>query len=124
MVNKSDPEGEYFLRPIEFVRLPCNKDETPLVVAISEAPGPNYLRELIEFGPNVYKGVRNAHGSSSGTWEFVSLNAKRNDDIPLQSFLDFAVGAAGCCEILHHQNGVVHGELRGDAFHFNREKGK
>ena len=39
------------------------------------------------------------------------------------TFLDFAVGATKCLEILHHENHIVHGELRGDAFHFNLETG-
>jgi signal transduction histidine kinase/serine/threonine protein kinase/CheY-like chemotaxis protein len=39
------------------------------------------------------------------------------------TFLDFAVGAAECLEVLHHGHQVVNGELRGDAFHFT-ENGK
>ncbi len=38
--------------------------------------------------------------------------------VPLLTFLDFAVGATECLEILHHGHELVHGELRGDAFHF------
>lgn len=34
------------------------------------------------------------------------------------TFLDFAVGATECLEILHHGHEIVHGEIRGDAFHF------
>jgi predicted ATPase/serine/threonine protein kinase len=37
----------------------------------------------------------------------------------LPLFLDFAIGACECLELLHHGQGIVHGELRGDAFHFN-----
>jgi serine/threonine protein kinase len=43
--------------------------------------------------------------------------------VPLLTFLDFAVGATECLEILHHGHEVVHGELRGDAFHFNGSDG-
>jgi hypothetical protein len=43
---------------------------------------------------------------------------KPKDGIPLLTFLDFAVGATECLEILHHGHELVHGELRGDAFHF------
>jgi signal transduction histidine kinase/predicted ATPase/CheY-like chemotaxis protein/serine/threonine protein kinase len=39
--------------------------------------------------------------------------------VPLLTFLDFAVGASECLEILHHGHEVVNGELRGDAFHFD-----
>ena len=37
--------------------------------------------------------------------------------------MSFAIGAATCCEFLHHTNEIVHGELRGDAFHFNKQTG-
>ncbi|KAI2641971.1 putative histidine kinase HHK1p [Xylaria nigripes] len=39
-------------------------------------------------------------------------------------FLDFAVGATQCLELLHHRHGVVHGEIRADAFHYNIETGQ
>jgi predicted ATPase len=38
--------------------------------------------------------------------------------------MDFAIGATACLEILHHNNRVVHGEIRGDAFHFNEQTGQ
>jgi predicted ATPase len=38
--------------------------------------------------------------------------------------MDFAIGATTCLEILHHKNRVVHGEIRGDAFHFNKQTGQ
>jgi hypothetical protein len=88
------------------------------VCSIFEAPGPNYLRELIEFGPNTYKGI--AHRDS---WDIRALGSKQNTKIPLILFLTFAIGATECCEILHHGNRIVHGELREDAFHFNKEAG-
>ncbi|KAF1916144.1 putative histidine kinase HHK1p [Ampelomyces quisqualis] len=98
VVAKSDPDGSHFVRPIEFARLPAKAGEDPLVASIFEAPGPNFLRDLVTFGPNSYR------GTGAG--------------VPLLPFLDFAVGATECLEILHHGHEVVHGELRGDAFHF------
>jgi len=40
----------------------------------------------------------------------------------LQTFLEFAIGASQCLEILHHSQGIIHGEIRGDSFHYNREE--
>ncbi|TQS32948.1 hypothetical protein Golomagni_06723, partial [Golovinomyces magnicellulatus] len=44
--------------------------------------------------------------------------------IDLQHFLDFAIGATQCLEILHHGRGMIHGEIRGDAFHYNAKDKK
>lgn len=41
--------------------------------------------------------------------------------ISLSTFLDFAIGAAECLELMHHGLRTVHGEIRGDAFYFNQE---
>jgi predicted ATPase/serine/threonine protein kinase len=38
--------------------------------------------------------------------------------------MDFAIGATSCLEVLHHRSRVVHGEIRGDAFHFNEQTGQ
>ncbi|KAI7577123.1 hypothetical protein KC316_g10420, partial [Hortaea werneckii] len=99
-------------RTIEFGRLPTRRDgEHLLSYAITEAAGPNYLRDLVEFGPNYYLGSPN------------SPQTRRTRQVPLLTFLDFAVGAAECCELLHHGHEIVHGELRGDAFHYNQDTG-
>ena len=45
----------------------------------------------------------------------------RDGRVSLLTFLDFAIGASKCLELLHHGLNVVHGELRADAFHFNKE---
>ncbi|KAF2807838.1 uncharacterized protein BDZ99DRAFT_572730 [Mytilinidion resinicola] len=117
VVEKSDPECKHFVRPLEIVRLPPKSgNPESLVCSIFEAPGVNYLRELIELGPNAFQ-----LASKTG-WEFKALG-KSIERVPLLTFLDFAVGATECCEILHHGNRIVHGELRGDAFHFNMETG-
>lgn len=88
-----------------------------MVVSIFEAPGDNYLRGMVEFGPNAYKGM-----TRDNKWNKLEIPQK-DTRIALQQFLDFAIGATECCEILHHGNGMVHGELRGDAFHFNESTG-
>ncbi|KAF2268395.1 putative histidine kinase HHK1p [Lojkania enalia] len=113
ITSRSDPECKHFVRPIEFVKLPPKHGNTEtLVASIFEAPGPNYLRDLVQFGPNSYQ-----VSTKGDTWHFSPLRPKNG--IPLLTFLDFAVGATEALEILHHGHGLVHGELRGDAFHFS-----
>lgn len=112
LCQESDPEYKHFLRPIEFGRLPARQSaEVSYSYSIIEAPGKNYLREVVEMGPNFY------HGSPD------SPRLERGVPIELLTFLDFAIGATVCCELLHHGNEMVHGELRGDAFHYDREDG-
>lgn len=113
VVNKSDPACRHFVRPLEFIRLPTKPGEEPLVASIFEAPGQNYLKDLVTFGPNWYNFT---HHDDDDTWH--SANHRPTTGVPLLTFLDFAVGATECLEILHHGHEMVHGELRGDAFHF------
>ncbi|KAH4006879.1 hypothetical protein HBI56_033610 [Parastagonospora nodorum] len=111
VVKKSDPECRHFVRPIEFVRLPTKAGEEPLVASIFEAPGPNFLKDLVTFGPNWYRFT-----GAENNWR--SSTPQPDAGVPLLTFLDFAIGATECLEILHHGHEIVHGELRGDAFHF------
>jgi serine/threonine protein kinase len=116
VVKQSDPECKHFARPIEFVRLAAKPGEETLVASIFEAPGPNFLKDLVTFGPNWYK-FTNVEDS----WRASTLQPDAG--VPLLTFLDFAVGATECLEILHHGHELVHGELRGDAFHFSASGG-
>jgi serine/threonine protein kinase len=118
VVSQSDPDFQHFVRPIELVRLPPRQGREALVVSIFEAPGTNYLRELVELGPNSYRGLSNRVNG-----DVPAASIKSGGQIPLLLFLDFAVGASQCLEILHHGNRIVHGELRGDAFHLNQQTG-
>ncbi|KAJ4334056.1 Chk1 protein kinase [Ascochyta clinopodiicola] len=111
IVNKSDPACRHFVRPVEFVRLPTKSGEDPLVASIFEAPGQNYLKDLVTFGPNWYKPANHDKTSEPAS-------DQPSTGVPLLTFLDFAVGATECLEVLHHGHEMVHGELRGDAFHF------
>jgi serine/threonine protein kinase len=111
VVKKSDPDCRHFVRPIEFARLSTKAGEDPLVASIFEAPGPNFLKDLVTFGPNWYRFT-----NAENNWR--SSTVQPDAGVPLLTFLDFAVGATECLEILHHGHEVVHGELRGDAFHF------
>ena len=111
---KTAGDQKHFVRPIEFFRLPARQPgDVPLCVSVVEAPGRNYLRELVDFGSNFY----------SGTPE--SPQIQHTEQVPLLTFLDFGIGASECLEILHHGsgNGIVHGEIRGDAFHYNKDTG-
>lgn len=112
LCKQSDPEYKHFVRAIEFGRLPARQaSEMVLSYSIAEAPGRNYLREIVEMGPNCYLGSP------------ASPQTHRGGHLPLLTFLDFAIGAVRCCELLHHGNEIVHGELRADAFHYNKETG-
>lgn len=114
IIQTSDPECKHTVRPIELVQLASTPgDSQPVLVSIFEAPGPNYLRELITFGPAFYGSRSRLDGSKNSSGERVHLTV----------FLDFAVGACECLELLHYGHRVIHGEIRADAFHFNRETG-
>lgn len=126
----SDPECNYSVRLIDLIRLPSYQGEpgNVMIVSIFESPGRNYLRDPIEFGPtcSLPVGVRR---SGEDLQRNVSEPLERVDsdgqslhgDISLSTFLEFAIGATECLELMHHGLRVVHGEIRGDAFYFNQE---
>ncbi|KAK3064805.1 hypothetical protein LTS18_003786, partial [Coniosporium uncinatum] len=74
---------------------------------------------MVELGPNVY--VQN--GTASDSTATRRITRTQAEPLSVLVFLDFATGATEALEILHHGNQITHGELRGDAFHFNRETG-
>jgi serine/threonine protein kinase len=114
IIQTSDPECKHTVRPIDFIRLKHEPgDKVPIHVSIFEAPGPNYLREVLNFGPAFY----------GGRGRIPSVTSATANQLPLQFFLDFAIGAAECLELLHHGHRTVHGEIRADAFHYNQETG-
>ncbi|KKK18078.1 putative sensor histidine kinase/response regulator [Aspergillus ochraceoroseus] len=114
VVQTSDPECNHTIRPIDLIRLPSDPGDTgPLLVAIFESPGQNMLRELIAFGPAWF-----AVGDKGE-----SIESTPGEQVSLPLFLDFAIGACDCLELLHYGLKTVHGEIRPDAFHFNRESG-
>jgi Protein kinase domain len=122
LIRKVDPDGNHIIKPIAIVRLPSQQgDKGPIVVCIFAHPGPNYLPTVVDYGPAWYKGRR----AEDNNDEFVAFRKDfvPKEQVPLQTFLDFAIGAAECLEILHHGQRIVHGEIRGDAFHMNLETG-
>ena len=118
LASSADPQGEHIAKPIEFVRLPpLPGDRGPIVVAIHRSPGENHMFRLIDLGPAFYWARK-----VEDRWEAVRKDKFRLDPpISLEHFLDFAIGASQCLELIHHGQGVVHGEIRGDSFHFNTD---
>lgn len=115
IVQTSDPDCNHTLKPIDLMRLPSDSgDPGPILVAIYESPGRNMLRDLVAFGPAWFTFGDTGDSSSS---------VSPGEQVSLPEFLDFAVGACDCLELLHYGLKTVHGEIRGDAFHFNRENG-
>ena len=113
IVQSSDPDCNNTIRPIDLIRLPPEPgDEGTLLVAIFESPGHDHLRDLVTFGPASF--VAGSKGDDNST---------PNEQIPLPAFFDFAIGACDCLEILHYGLKTVHGEIRGDAFHFCADDG-
>ncbi|KAK8094503.1 serine/threonine protein kinase [Apiospora hydei] len=116
LIATSDPNGDHIVKPIDLIRLPPQpSDRGPIVVAIYESPGPNYLSEVMDLGPAYYYAKRVEDRWEADRREHFNLD----EPISLQHFLDFAIGATQCLEILHHRHGMIHGEIRGDTFHYN-----
>jgi hypothetical protein len=115
IVQISDPDCIHTVRTIDLIRLsPEPGDMGPILVSIVESPGPNYLKDLIAFGPAWF---------GFGTRGDSSMGSTPGEQVSLPLFLDFAVGACDCLELLHYGLKTIHGEIRGDAFHFNRTTG-
>ncbi|KAL8762589.1 MAG: hypothetical protein Q9184_001443 [Pyrenodesmia sp. 2 TL-2023] len=121
-IQTSDPDCNHTVRLMDLTRLPARQsDSGPLAVEIFESPGRNFLRDLTDFGPAWYVSRQQSIKDSE---DFKSANTPELPrKLPLGTFLDFAIGASECLELLHHGLKVVHGELRADAFHFNRDTG-
>ena len=114
LIQSLDPEGKHTIRPIELTRLATSSgDPKPILVAIFESPGRNYLRQCLDFGPNHY-----------GSLHVHPLVGPQITQVPVQTFLDFAIGACETLELLHHGARTVHGEIRAESFHFNKETGE
>ena len=98
-----------------------------MVVSIFECPARNYLCDLIDVGPTwslpigVRRSGEDSQRNASEQLERVDSDSQSiHGHISLSTFLEFAIGATECLELMHHGLRVVHGEIRGDAFYFNQ----
>lgn len=119
-IRTSDPDFAHTVKPLDLVRLPSHQaDEATYIVSIFGSPGRDYLKNLLDLGP-AYLAPRFADGSDVfGRGDVIDAQGQ----VSLSTFLDFAIGACECLELLHHGLTVIHGDLRADAFHFNRDNG-
>lgn len=93
------------MKPIDITRLAGQQgDKGPIVVCIFESPGKNYLPTVVDYGPAWYRGRKAGDSDVMEAWreEFIP-----SEQVPLQTFLDFAIGATECLEILHHGQRIV-----------------
>lgn len=121
LIATADPHGVHNVKPIDLLRLnPQPGDRAPIIVAIYEHPGENYLFKALDLGPAFYYAKKVEDRFEAYRKNDFSLATP----ISLMHFLDFAIGATQCLEILHHGHNMVHGEIRADAFHFNIETNK
>lgn len=128
--QSSDPECNHTVRLIDLIRLPSLQSDPNSVVMVSifESPGRNYSRDVLDSGPT-WSTPPGVNHTTPSTTENLSaqLQGVESDGenlsghISLAKFLEFAIGASECLELLHHGLRVVHGEIRGDAFYFNQE---
>ena len=87
-------------------------------MAIYHHPGANYLFKCLDMGPAWYR----AHKQGDSYQSYHKNDFVLDPPMTLQTFLEFAIGASQCLEILHHSQGIIHGEIRSDSFHYNREE--
>ncbi|SPO03892.1 related to histidine kinase tcsA protein [Cephalotrichum gorgonifer] len=121
VVTSADPEGEHIFKPLDLLRLnPYPSDRGPIALAIYQDLGPNAMFKLLDLGPAFYS-CRKVNDQYRAR---IDPDFRLGPPIGLDEFLDFAIGATKCLEILHHDQGMIHGEIRGDAFHYNEETGK
>ena len=121
LIATTDPDGDHIVQPVDLIRLaPVPGDRAAIIVAIYVDPGHNLLFDVLDLGPAFYKAekVEDAYEVK------LKSKVKLKEPISLHHFLDFAIGSAQCLEILHHGKGMIHGEIRGDAFHYNAEEAK
>ncbi|KAI1751201.1 putative histidine kinase HHK1p [Xylaria castorea] len=116
LIATADPKGLHNAKPIDLLRLsPQSSDRGPIIIAIFEHLGPNYLFQALDLGPAFYY----ARKVDDRLEAYRQHEFHLDPPISLMYFLDFAIGATQCLELLHHRQGIVHGEIRADAFHYN-----
>ncbi|KAG9234465.1 hypothetical protein BJ875DRAFT_534740, partial [Amylocarpus encephaloides] len=62
LVESVDPDGEHIVKPLDMMRLAAHQgDKGPVIVTVFTRPGPNWLNEVVDFGPAWFWG-RNEGG--------------------------------------------------------------
>ncbi len=121
LISTVDLNGEHFPKPIDLMRLPPQPGERgPLILAVYQVPGSSDMPRLMDLGPAYYW----SHNTGDGWQPYVNPDFQLGSAISLQHFLDFAIGATECLEMIHHNQGIMHGEIRGDAFYYSLETNK
>lgn len=126
LLDAIDPGYERHMRALALIKLPPrNSDETQLTVVIFEdikADTVNDMRNIINMGPNwfFYNETPRTH-----TWDPTRTSSGLHPvgHIAVNEFLEVAIGACKCLEMIHQGSRFVHGELRGDSFFYDRAHG-
>lgn len=121
LITTADPNRDHTIKPLDLIRLaPQPGDRGHLIVAIYEYPGDSCLPNIMDLGPAYYLSRK-----VGDRWvAHIESDFHLEPPISLNLFLDFAIGATQCLEMIHHGMGIIHGEIRGDSFHFSSETGK
>lgn len=120
LISTADPNQDHTIKPLDLVRLaPQPGDRGQVIVAIYQSPGPSLLPSIMDLGPAFYTCQR-----ADDRWVAKTREQQLGPPISLNLFLDFAIGATQCLEMIHHGLGIIHGEIRGDSFNFNEQLGK
>ncbi|KAL5606675.1 hypothetical protein BROUX41_003071 [Berkeleyomyces rouxiae] len=121
LTGTSNRNVDYIVKPLDFLRLsPIEADHGDIIVTIYEDPGENDILRTMDLGPAFYITEKR----DGQLVPYRNDNFSLGEPVSLTYFLDFAIGAARCLEMLHHQHEVIHGEIRGDSFHYNTKENK
>lgn len=121
LISTADPNQDHTIMPLDLIRLaPQPGDRGQIIVSIYQSPGQSLLPKIMDLGPAFYMCRKVDDKWVSSTQD----NHQLGPPISLNLFLDFAIGATQCLEMIHHGLGIIHGELRGDSFHYNEETNK
>ncbi|KAK7724034.1 Chk1 protein kinase [Diaporthe eres] len=121
LISTADPNQDHTIMPLDLIRLaPQPGDRGQIIVSIYQSPGQSLLPKIMDLGPAFYTCMKVEDKWVSSIHDSHQLGPP----ISLNLFLDFAIGATQCLEMIHHGLGIIHGELRGDSFHYNEETNK
>lgn len=120
LIATADLTQDHTIKPLDLIRLaPHPGDRGQIIVAIYQSPGRSLLPNIMDLGPAFYYCRK-----VEDRWVADTRGKQLDPPISLNLFLEFAIGATQCLEMIHHGLGIIHGEVRGDSFNFNEETGK